>query len=132
MSRNSPVYLILLFSSLFFSPGFAAEVSWQQSFDDGLGAAAVTGPPPQMIEGRGRTGKAVVLKGGQALTYDLSGKYNGRRGSLEFWMKPVDLDGKEDKNVYRFLELANGDGKQYVRYEKKKDYDRGTDAWNGQ
>ena len=70
-------------------------------FDGDAAADYATGDAPVTITGtprfvEGRVGQAVVVGGDNWLSYPTATTLNAPQGAIEFWLMPVDWDGRDN------------------------------------
>ncbi|MBD3291395.1 MAG: hypothetical protein GF393_00615, partial [Armatimonadia bacterium] len=62
---------------------------------------------PRFIEGR--VGQAVVVNNDNWLSYPLAGNLNPAQGSVEFWLMPVDWNGRDETDSHFWVGAAGSD-----------------------
>ncbi|HUS80559.1 MAG TPA: LamG domain-containing protein, partial [Armatimonadota bacterium] len=84
--------------------GFDGKLSATHAAGDGQ--ASINGLP-RFVEGV--KGQAVVVGGDNWLSYAAAGNLNPAQGSVEFWLKPLDWDGRDDRDSHFFVGAAGAD-----------------------
>ncbi|MCD6361557.1 MAG: LamG domain-containing protein, partial [Armatimonadetes bacterium] len=87
---------------------FYADFDGDAEADYAAGDASVTvNGQVRFIEGR--VGQAVVVGGDNWLSYPAAAALDARRGSIEFWVSPVDWDGRDNTDSHFFVGAAGAD-----------------------
>ncbi|NOZ23980.1 MAG: LamG domain-containing protein, partial [Planctomycetes bacterium] len=101
MRRHILLFVFCLFLSC---PVAADDVMLYLPFDADATPARARGNPEPKVSGKvvlrdGLVGKAMLFgKAGGSLTFDGPGNVDASRGSVAFWVKPVDWDSKDSKS----------------------------------
>ena len=87
-------------------------------FDGELDATMAAGTGEATVEGQprfidGRVGQAVVVNNDNWLSYPLQGNMNPAQGAVEFWLMPVDWDGRDQTDSH-FWVGATGEDRLYI------------------
>jgi hypothetical protein len=87
---------------------FHADFDGDLAADYSIGDAPVTvNGEPRVVEGR--VGQAVVVGGDNWLSYPSATTLNAPQGTVEFWLMPVNWDGRDDQRSHFFVGAQGAD-----------------------
>ncbi len=87
---------------------FYSDFDGDPAADFSVGEAPATlNGAPRFVEGR--LGQAVVVGGDNWLSYPAEGNLRGSQGTIEFWLSPVDWDGRDNQRSHFFVGAQGAD-----------------------